>query len=148
RSTGGGLPQGAAAVRHPGQLVDSQASGRGGGPEGVAADRAGVAADVRAVAEPDREAVALAAAGRLEAAPAGRRLEGVAGAGAGLPRSIPGRLAAPAGVCRAAWQWSGGSDGSWAVATDLEHQHSLGRPLGARRQIGPATDLGGAERDF
>src|SRR5262249_40780361 len=124
REVGGGLPQGAAAVRHPGQLVDPQAPRRGGSLEGVAADRARVVADVRAVAEPDRGAVALAAAGRLEVAPAGRRLESLAGAGAGLPRPIPGRLAAVAGVRRAARQRSGGSGGPWAVATDLERQHS------------------------
>lgn len=40
------------------------------------------AADVRPLAEPDREAVALAEAGRAEDAPAGRRLEGAARPGA------------------------------------------------------------------
>src|SRR5207248_8182851 len=73
-AVGGSLPPGPADLRRPGQLVDPQTPRRAAGVDGVAADRAGVAADVRAVAEPDREAVALAEAGRAEDAPTGPRL--------------------------------------------------------------------------
>src|SRR4029077_15413523 len=72
RPAGAGLPARRADLRHPGQLDDPQAPRRAGGVEAVATGRAGVAADVRAVAEPDREAVAPADAGRVEDAPAGR----------------------------------------------------------------------------
>src|SRR5689334_19910601 len=41
------------------------------GAESLAADRAGLAAELLAVAQPDREAVAVAAPGRAEAAPPG-----------------------------------------------------------------------------
>src|SRR5262249_33936533 len=118
RPAGGGLPPGAAAVRHPGQLVDPQAPRRGRGVEAVAAGRAGVAADVRAVAEPDREAVARAAAGGAAPAPAGRRLAGAAAAGAGLPGPVRARLTAAAGVRRLAGKRLFGPDGPWPIITD------------------------------
>src|SRR5262249_55865263 len=88
--------------------------------------RAGVAGDVCAVAECDREAVALAEAGRLEVAPAGRGLAGGARPGAAVPGPVRARLAAAAGVRGLARQRSVGADDSWPMITDLGRQNSLG----------------------
>ena len=89
----------------------------------------GLAAHLRALAEPDREVVALVAAGRIEAAPVGRGLEGSATAGVIVLGSVPGGVAALAGVGRLARQRSVGSDDSWPVVTDLDRQYSLGQAL-------------------
>ena len=65
------------------------------------ADRAGLVADLRALAEPDREAVALAASGRAEAAPSGGGLAGAAGPGQSVPGPIRHGISRLAPVCRA-----------------------------------------------
>src|SRR5262249_25833703 len=136
---GGGLPAGRADLCHPGQLVDPQAPGGAGGAPAVAADRAGVAADVCAVAECDREAVALAEAGRLEVAPAGRGLAGGARPGAAVPGPVRARLAAAAGVRGLARQRSVGADDSWPMITDLGRQNSSEAPEGAAATPEPDT---------
>src|SRR5262249_56452840 len=92
---GGGVPGGGTVVRDPGQLVDPHAPRRPGGAGTTAPGEAGVAADVRAVAEPDREGVAVAASRRAETAPASGRLGSGASAGAWVPRSVRAGVAAP-----------------------------------------------------
>src|SRR3954467_6876884 len=95
----------------------------------MAADRAGVAADVRAVAEPDREAVAVAASGRAEIAPPGGRLAGAAGPGQSVPGPIRRRIARFAPRCGAAGPGeTGPSPEGSAVITVFESQN----PLAAR----------------
>src|SRR5215472_6794809 len=93
---GCGLSGRGAAAGGPGQLVDPHPRGCPGGASALAADRAGVAADVRAVAQPDREAVAVAAAGRAEVAPPGGRLGGPAAPGQPVPGPVRRGVAGPA----------------------------------------------------
>src|SRR3954469_15970740 len=93
----------------------------------MAADRAGVAADVRAVAQPDREAVAVAPSGRAEVAPPGGGLAGAAGPGQSVPGPIRRGVARFAPLCGAAGQGEAGPgpEGS-ALITVFESQNPLG----------------------
>src|SRR5262249_36702972 len=93
---------------------------------GLAAHRTGLAADLRPVAQPDRETLALAAPRRLEVASARGRLAGVAAAGAYLPRSVRARLAPLAGGWPASAQRLSRAAGPWPLITEFRGQNSLG----------------------
>src|SRR5512135_3455202 len=93
----------------------------------MAADRAGVVADVCAVAQPDREAVALAASGCAEDAPPGGGLAAVAGPGASILGPVCHGLTRTAPLCGAVGRGKTGPSLAFsAVITDFESQNSLG----------------------
>src|SRR5439155_15110416 len=115
---------------------------------GPAADRGGLVADLRAVAQPDREAVALAAAGRAQAAPARRGLAGGTGAGAGLPGPVHRGVASAAPLRRLARRRQTGAGAPLAMITDLGRQSSSGgrNEAGTMRYASAATPPGDAAR--
>src|SRR5262249_46267122 len=96
----------------------------------MAADRAGLAADVRAMAQPDREAVAMAAPGRAEVAPPGGGLVGPARAGQSVPGPIRRGFARPAPLRGAQGRGEAGpSPPGPALITDSESQKPSGAVL-------------------
>src|SRR5262249_3766224 len=134
-----------AAAGGQGQLVDPHPRGGPGGAEGVAADRAGVAADVRAVAQPDREAVAVAAAGRAEAASPGGGLARPARPGGLISEPNRGRFSKLSPLSGAFWPGEAGPGPSGPPGLhDLESQNSSGestRLFRLRRLLPPFLGL-------
>src|SRR5215470_9521219 len=123
---GCGLSGRGAAAGGAGQLVDPHPRGRLERVESVAADRAGLVAYVCAVAQPDREAVAVAAAGRAEAAPPGGGLAEPARPGESIPEPVRHRFSRLAPLRGAVGRGEAGSGPSGPpVITDLESQDSL-----------------------